>query len=405
MGVLFCFHNLQGMQATGRTPIFVCMSISEYRYVIAGSGFLGSVVAERIATELQQPVLVLEKRNHIGGNCHSQVHAGTGIEFHTYGTHIFHTSNERVWNYINRFTSFNSYRHQVLTTWRNRVYQMPINLETINSFYGVNLRPFEVDAFLQHEVQNSKMPEGDSMESRAIGLIGRPLYEALIKGYTQKQWQADPAHLPASLINRLPFRKNYDESYYYSRYQGIPTDGYTAIFEKMLQHPLIQVQLQTDFFDVRPHLHPDAIVVYSGPIDRLFDYCYGKLRWRTLRFEQEVVACEDYQGTSVMNFAEASVPHTRIHEPRHLHPERPYTRQQSLIIREYSQAAAEAAEPFYPVPDTANQELVKRYRERANQIPNLLVAGRLGDYRYYDMHETIARALELFDSSICSKNI
>ncbi|MFN4285202.1 MAG: UDP-galactopyranose mutase [Lacibacter sp.] len=376
------------------------MSIGAYRYVIVGSGFLGSVVAERIATQLRQPVLVLEKRNHIGGNCHSAVHAGTGIEYHTYGTHIFHTSNEKVWKYINQFTTFNSYRHQVLTTWRGRVYQLPINLETINSFYGINLRPYEVDSFLQQEVQKSNVPPGDSMEAYAIRLMGRPLYEAFIEGYTQKQWQAHPSTLPASLINRLPFRKNYDESYYHSRYQGIPLHGYTAIFEKMLQHPLINVRLQTDFFAVRQQLHSDALIVYSGPVDRLFDYCYGPLRWRTLRFEQEVVPYEDYQGTSVMNYAEAAIPYTRIHEPRHLHPERNYTRQQSLIIREYPATAGAADEPFYSIPDAANQELVLRYRALAEQTPNLLVAGRLGDYRYYDMHETIARALELFETRI-----
>jgi UDP-galactopyranose mutase len=376
------------------------MEPTAYKFVVAGSGFLGSVVAERIANELKKPVLVVEKRNHTGGNCYSEKDAETGIELHRYGTHIFHTSNEKVWGYINRFTAFNQYRHQVLTTHRGKVYQMPINLETINSFYNLSLKPYEVDAFLQSEINKEQLSSTDNFENKAISLVGRKLYEALIRGYSKKQWQADPKVLPASLLSRLPFRKNYDENYYFSRYQGIPVNGYTAIFEKMLANPLITVMLKTDFFDIREQLSPDAMIIYSGPVDKYFNYCYGKMKWRSLRFEKQTVPYGDYQGTSVMNYADEDIPYTRIHEPRHLHCERNYPANQSVIITEYPVAASDTHEPFYPVPDRFNQALVQQYRALAATQTNLVIAGRLGDYKYYDMHETINQALEIFETRI-----
>lgn len=380
-------------------PIFVGMQVSDFKYVIAGSGFLGSVLAERIATVLNKHVLVLEKRGHIGGNCYSETDQETGIEFHKYGTHIFHTSNEKVWSYINLFTSFNQYRHQVLTTHKGKVYQMPINLETINSFFSVSLKPFEVADFLNEQVKKEKASEESSFETKAISLVGRELYEAFIKGYSAKQWQTDPAKLPADILTRLPFRKNYDENYYFSTYQGIPINGYTAIFQKLLSNPLIDVRLNTDFFDVKDQLAADATVIYSGPLDRYFNYSLGKLKWRTLHFDKQIFDVEDYQGTSVMNFADESVLYTRQHEPRHLHPERRYTKNKTLIFTEYSRAD-DGCEPFYPVPDASNTKLAIAYRKLAEQEKYLIVAGRLGDYKYYDMHETIARALEIFDDQI-----
>ncbi len=375
------------------------MQVSDYKYVIVGSGFLGAVIAERITNVLHCPVLVVEKRSHIGGNCHSETDAETGIEFHTYGTHIFHTSNEKVWNYINQYTSFNQYRHQVLTTHAGKVYQMPINLETINSFFSVSLKPFEVEAFLKEQAASEKFGPITNFEEKAISLMGRPLYEAFIRGYTAKQWNANPADLPESLLKRLPFRKNYDENYYFSTYQGIPTDGYTAIFKKMLSHPLIDLRLNTDFFDIKEDIRKDAVIIYSGPIDRYFNYSLGKLNWRTLLFKKSVYNVEDYQGTSVMNFADASVPYTRMHEPRHFHPERTYTKEKTLVFTEYSKTD-DGNNPFYPVPDAANTKLANDYRELAQAEKNLIVAGRLGDYRYYDMHETISRALEIFEDQI-----
>lgn len=377
------------------------MESDKFRYLVVGAGFFGAVIAERIANDLGEKVLVIDKRNHIGGNCYSEVDAATGIEFHKYGTHILHTSNPVVWEYINRFTQFNGYRHQVLTTWQGKVYQMPINLETINSFYNLNLKPFEVEEFLKKEIRNEPYPAPKSFEEVAISMVGRPLYEAFIKGYTLKQWQKDPKEMPASILRRLPFRKNYNESYYESKWQGIPEDGFTAIFEKMLGHPNIEVRLNTDYFDIKDNFGPKTKVIYSGPIDRYFNFKHGRLTWRTLDFEFETIGVEDYQGNSVMNYAEQNIPFTRIHEPRHLHPERErvYPKDKTLIIREYSKFDT-GNNPYYPVTDERNQQMVLNYRAEAQNIPNLIIAGRLGDFRYYDMHETIARALEVYEKDI-----
>ncbi|MCW7462934.1 UDP-galactopyranose mutase [Leptospira limi] len=375
------------------------MDYSQFSVVVVGSGFFGSVIAERVASELKRKVLVIEKRNHIGGNCFSEVDPETGIEFHTYGTHIFHTSNEKVWNYIHKFTEFNNYFHQVLTTYQNKVYQMPINLETINQFYNVNLKPFEVDDFLAKEKAKDKIDSPPkNFEEKAISLIGRPLYEAFIRGYTKKQWNKDPKDLPEFILNRLPIRKNYNESYYYSRWQGIPKDGYGKIFERMLSNPLITTQLNTNYFDIKDKISKDVILVYSGPLDQFFEYKFGKLEYRTLRFESEVHPYDDYLGTSVMNFAEESVPYTRIHEPRHLHPERTYG-QKTLTIKEYS-SLDDGTNPYYPINDEKNSNLVKKYREEAQSLKNVYISGRLGDYKYFDMHETIASALGLFEDKI-----
>ena len=379
------------------------MTLENLKYLIIGSGFFGAVIAERIANDLGERVLVIDKRPHIGGNCYSEQDPATGIEYHKYGTHIFHTSNPVVWNYINQFTEFNSYYHQVLTTYKDRVYQMPINLETINAFYGTNLKPYEVDAFLAGEIAKENIQQATNFEEKAISMMGRPLYEAFIKGYTQKQWQKAPSEMPASILKRLPFRKNYNESYYYSRWQGIPLNGYTHIFENLLHHPKIELQLNVDYFDIKAQVSSETIQIYSGPIDRFFNFQYGHLDWRTLHFEKEIVPVEDFQGTSVMNYAEEQVPFTRIHEPKHLHPERSYTKDQTLIIREYSKRD-EGNHPFYPINDNRNQDLILKYRTAADQLKNVIISGRLGDYKYYDMHQTIARALEVYEQQIKPKH-
>lgn len=374
------------------------MELNEYPYIIVGSGFLGSVLAERIAAVLDQPVLVIEKRNHTGGNCHSEIDSETQIETHSYGTHIFHTSNKKVWDYINQFTSFNSYRHQVLASYKEKIYQLPINLETINSFFNVNLRPYEVDDFLASK-RIATGTASPNFEEKAISLIGKELYEAFIKGYTLKQWQMAPAELPGSVFSRLPFRKNYDENYFYDTWQGIPTDGYHSIFRKLLSNSKIRVMLDTDYFEIKERLNPKATLIYSGPIDRFFDYKYGKLTWRTLQFEKEIIPVEDYQGNAVINYPDIEIPYTRIHEPRHLHPERNYTDKKTVIFKEYSLADT-GDNPYYPIPSEKNNALYKLYKDEADQLQNVFISGRLGDYKYYDMHQTIDRALEIFETSI-----
>lgn len=373
------------------------MNLEGVKYLIIGSGFFGAVLAERIANVLNEKVLVIEKRNHIGGNSYSLDDPHTGIHYHLYGTHIFHTSNKRVWDYINKFTEFNGYFHQVLTRHKGKVFQMPVNLETINSFYNVDLKPYEVDDFLRKEIEKENIAEPKNFEEKAISMMGRPLYEAFIRGYTLKQWQKDPKDMPDSVLKRLPFRTNYNESYYYSRWQGIPVNGYGAIFEKMLKHPNIEVKLNTDFFDIRDQISKDTQIIYSGPIDQFFEYKYGRLEYRTLRFEVEIHPYEDYQGTSVMNYADVEVPFTRIHEPRHLHPERTdYPKDKTMIIKEYS-LLDDGSNPYYPINDQHNQDLILKYREETAKLTNVRISGRLGEYKYFDMHDTINHALEMFD--------
>ncbi|MEM6802577.1 MAG: UDP-galactopyranose mutase [Bacteroidota bacterium] len=376
------------------------MDFSSFPYIVVGSGFFGAVMAERIANDLGEKVLVIEKRNHIGGNSYSRIDPESGIEYHVYGTHIFHTSNEKVWQYINRFTDFNSYHHQVLSTYQDKVYQLPINLETINSFYGLNLKPFEVKDFLAGEIAKSETSETPTnFEEMAISMMGEALYKAFFRGYTLKQWNKDPKLMPASVLKRLPFRTNYNESYYNSRWQGIPLKGYTHIFKGLLRNSKIELKLNCDFFDIKDQISPKSTLIYSGPLDRFYNYKYGRLEWRTLRFEKEVKKVEDFQGTAVMNYPELSVPFTRIHEPRHLHPERTYHTDRSLLIREYSEMDT-GENPFYPINDARNQAVVKRYRAEAAKESNLIISGRLGDYKYYDMEATISRALELYENKI-----
>jgi UDP-galactopyranose mutase len=374
------------------------MDISDYSYVVVGSGLSGAVIAERIASQLHQPVLVIEKRNHIGGNCYSANDAATGIEYHAYGTHIFHTSNEKVWNYIRLFTAFNNYQHRVLSSHNGRIYQFPINLETINHFYNLNLKPYEVEDFMA-TIRDNFIKEPANFEEKALSLIGRDLYEAFFKHYTIKQWQVDPRDLPASIFNRIPFRTNYVDNYFFDTWQGIPEKGYTHLFQNLLSDKKIRVLLDADFFDIRDRLKKEAILIYSGPIDRFFDYKYGKLSWRTLRFEQETLNKEDYQGNSVINYPGPDTPFTRIHEPRHLHPERQFTKEKTIIFREYS-LFDQGDNPYYPIASTKNQDLLALYQQEAAALQQVFITGRLGDYKYYDMHHTIDRSLEIFETGI-----
>lgn len=375
------------------------MDFKGLKYLVVGSGFFGSVIAERIANDMNEKVLVIDKRSHIGGNCYSEDDGKTGIHYHKYGTHIFHTSNRKVWEYISRFTEFNGYYHQVLACHKDKIYQMPINLETINSFYNLQMKPFEVEDFLKKEISKEKIGKEKNLENKAISLVGRPLYEAFIKGYNKKQWQKDPKLLPESILSRLPFRKNYTESYYFSRWQGIPLLGYTEIFNRMLKHNNIETSLKTDYFNIRSQIPESTMVIYGGPIDKYYGYKFGKLEWRTLNFENEIVEMEDFQGTSVMNYTDENVPYTRIHEPRHLHPERNYAKEKTLIIREYSRLD-DGENPYYPVVGEQNQAATLKYIEQAQKSKNIIIGGRLGDYRYYDMHQVINAALETYENSI-----
>jgi UDP-galactopyranose mutase len=359
-----------------------------YDYLIVGCGFFGSVFAQQ-ARENGKSVIVVERRPHIGGNCYTRDYEDTGISLHVYGTHIFHCSDEVTWRYINRFTAFNRYQHRVLTTFKGKVYSMPINLGTINSFFGASLHPDEVAGFL-----DAQRPSGgvkpENLEDQAISLIGRPLYDAFIRGYTRKQWGQDPRELPASIITRLPVRNSYHDAYFDDRYQGIPVAGYTPIFERMLEG--IPVELGVDFFAEREVWEKLADkIVYTGPIDRYFDYCYGSLNWRSVRFEVERIRSSDYQGTAVMNYADEEIPYTRIHEPKHLHLERQWNRESTVIVREFSQVNPE--QPYYPVNLPRDQEVYEKYSALQKEHPNVIFGGRLARYKYFDMHQVIASAL------------
>jgi UDP-galactopyranose mutase len=368
--------------------------------VVVGSGFFGLTVAERAATELGLRVLILERRSHIGGNAYSEPDPDTGIEVHVYGSHLFHTSNPRVWEYCNRFTQFTDYRHRVYTNHRGQVYPMPINLGTINQYFDAAYSPDEARALVAGQAAEVGGEEAVNLEQKAISLIGRPLYEAFIKGYTAKQWQTDPRNLPAEIITRLPVRYTYDNRYFSDTYEGLPTDGYTAWLERMADHPNIEVRLETDFFDLKSDLVGQVPVIYTGPVDRYFDFVEGELGWRTLDFEREVVATGDYQGTSVMNYADESVPFTRIHEFRHFHPERDYPRDATVIMREFSRFADSTDEPYYPINTQADRARLLAYRDLAKGETGVVFGGRLGSYKYLDMHMAIGSALSRWDNVI-----
>jgi UDP-galactopyranose mutase len=368
--------------------------------VVVGSGFFGLTVAETVARLTGLRVLVLEKRDHLGGNAWSETEPTTGIEVHRYGAHLFHTSNERVWEYANRFTSFTGYQHRVFSVFKDRVYPMPINLGTICEYFGRHLSPAQARDLIHEQAAGSAAAEPDNLEEKAISLIGRPLYEAFVRGYTAKQWQHDPRELNPEIITRLPVRYTFDNRYFTDTHEGLPTDGYAAWLTRMASSPLIDVRLHTDFFDVRHELPADVPVVYTGPLDRYFDYSEGPLSWRTLDFEQEVLDVGDFQGTPVMNYADEDVPWTRIHEFRHFHPERDYPSDRTVVVREFSRAAERHDEPYYPVNGPEDRERLRRYRELARKEKDVYFGGRLGSYLYLDMHMAIASALSLVDNEL-----
>ena len=373
--------------------------------VVVGSGLFGLTIAEQAATELGLKVVLLDRRSHIGGNAYSENEEQTGIEVHRYGAHLFHTSNERVWEYVNRFTGFTNYVHRVYTRHNGIVYPMPINLGTINQFFNAAYSPAEAKALIAEQAGELAGTDPQNLNDKGISLIGRPLYEAFIKHYTAKQWQTPPEELPASIISRLPVRYTYDNRYFNDKYEGLPVDGYAAWLERMAAHPNIEVRLNTDFFSDDHEYSREKVlgqipVVYTGPVDRYFDYAEGDLSWRTIDLEEEVLPIEDFQGCSVMNYPDADVPFTRIHEFRHFHPERDYTKDATVIIREYSRFANKGDEPYYPVNTSVDREKLLKYRDLAKGEQNVLFGGRLGTYKYLDMHMAIGAALSMFDNKI-----
>ena len=373
--------------------------MQEVDVIVAGAGLWGCTVA-RVLAEAGRKVLVLEKRDVVGGNVRCATDPETGIEVHTYGSHIFHTHLDDVWNFVRRFVAFNGYQHKVLARYNGKTYFLPLGLTLVNQFYGLDLTPAELPAFIRAEAAKAPATDGAAnFETQAISFVGKPLYDAFIREYTRKQWGTDPKNLSADIIRRLPVRASYDVNYFPDYRQGIPLSGYNSLFDRLLDHPNVSVRCRTGFhFGTVAELGLPAAtpVFYSGPVDALFDYRFGALPWRSLRFETERVAVPDFQGTSVVNYTGAEVPYTRIHEFKHYHPEDRAVMEapSTIVCREYPKTWQPGDEPYYPVDTPASRELLARYRAEAAKTPNLIVGGRLGGYRYYDMDRSIGNALE-----------
>lgn len=358
--------------------------IGMYDYLIVGAGFFGSVFAHE-AHKRGKHCLVVERRGHIGGNCYTAT--VEGIHVHQYGAHIFHTSDEEVWKYINQFCRFNNYVNSPIANFHGEIYNMPFNMNTFSRLWNI-ATPAEAKAII--DAQRSDAPaQPDNLEEQAISLVGRDIYEKLVKGYTEKQWGRPCTELPAFIIRRLPVRFTYDNNYFNDRYQGIPEGGYTPIFEKLLDG--VEVRLNCDYLEHRDELRAQCKkVIFTGPIDRYFNYCFGPLQFRSLRFESEVLNQENYQGNAVVNYTDRETPYTRIIEHKHFEFG---TQPKTVITREYPMDWQPGAEPYYTVNDQQNNALYQRYAALAEQEPDVLFGGRLGEYKYYDMDKVIASAL------------
>ncbi len=380
------------------------VTFAGYDLVVVGSGFFGLTIAERAANELDKRVLVLERRSHIGGNAYSEPEPETGIEIHRYGAHLFHTSNTRVWEYVNRFTAFTGYQHRVFARVGEQVYAFPMNLALINQFFGRSHTPDEARALIAEQAGEIDTASARNLEEKAISLIGRPLYEAFVKGYTAKQWQTDPReldagdhHPPARALHlRQPLLQRHLRGPARRRLHGLAReDGGApehrgAAGRRLLRRRATQIPTGTP-------------TVYTGPLDRYFDFAEGELGWRTLDFEMEVVPTGDFQGTSVVNYNDVDVPFTRILEFRHMHPERDYPKDKTVVVREFSRFAESGDEPYYPINTSDDRAILQRYRELARKETanaNVLFGGRLGTYKYLDMHMAIGSALTMFDNRI-----
>lgn len=368
------------------------------RYFIIGAGIWGLTMARLIAEKFNEPVTVVEARSQVGGNSWSYFDAETGIECHRYGSHIFHTSNAQVWEFITRFDKFTNYRHKVLANHAGRIYSMPVNLFTINALYGTSLTPEAAREFVAMEAANAlghKQPV--NLEEKALFQIGAPLYEAFIRHYTAKQWGKAPAELPSSIISRLPVRYSYDISYFSDTWQGVPESGYGKLFTQMAAHPLIEVRLNCEFAQMRHEIPADAQIIYTGLPDALFAYKYGALEWRSLRFEWETLPVADFQGTSVMNYTDAEPAYTRIHEFKHYNPERReiFEAAKTVICREFPSTWRPGGDAYYPIPSIRNQKCYELYAREADKV-GIILGGRLGRYKYLDMDKAIADAMNVF---------
>ncbi|MDE6407527.1 MAG: UDP-galactopyranose mutase [Anaeroplasmataceae bacterium] len=358
-----------------------------FDYLIVGAGLYGSVCAYELSKKGYK-CLVIDKRNHIAGNIYTE--EIKGIQVHKYGAHIFHTDDKKIWDYINQFADFNNYINSPIAIYKNELYNLPFNMNTFSKLWGVKT-PAEAQAIIEKEKETYRIDNPKNLEEQAINLVGSTIYEKLVKGYTAKQWGKPCNQLPSFIIKRLPVRFTYDNNYFNDRYQGIPIGGYTQIIEKMLAN--VEVRLNYDFFEHQEELEKLCKkIIYTGPIDQYFGYCYGSLEYRTVRFENEILEQSNFQGNAVVNYTEYDVPYTRIIEHKHFEFDStsPYT----VISKEYSTSWKLGDEPYYPINDDKNGTLYQKYLELAKKKKNVLFGGRLAQYKYYDMDDVIASALK-----------
>lgn len=362
--------------------------MEKYDYLVVGAGLFGAIFAHE-AKQKGKKVLVIDKRNHVAGNIYTE--NIEGINVHKYGAHIFHTSNKEVWEYINKFTEFNNYINSPVAVYKNELYNMPFNMNTFNKLWGVKT-PKEAKEKIEEEKKEAQIGKPKNLEEQAISLVGKTIYEKLVKGYTEKQWGKRAAELPSFIIKRLPVRFIYDNNYFRDRYQGIPIGGYTGIIERMLEG--IEVKLNTDYFDNKEELENIADkIIFTGPIDKYYDYKFGELEYRSLRFENETLDEQNYQGNAVVNYTEYEVPYTRIIE--HKHFEYNLENPKTIITREYPDSWNKEKEPYYPINNDKNNSLYEKYLELSKEEKNVIFGGRLGAYKYYDMDKVIEQALDL----------
>ncbi len=375
----------------------------KYDYLIVGAGLFGAIFAHE-AKKAGKKVLVIDRRDHIGGNIYTK--EVEGIQVHQYGAHIFHTSDKEVWDYIQQFAEFNRYTNSPVARYKDELYNLPFNMNTFSKMWGVRT-PAEAKEIIQRQIKEAGITEPKNLEEQAISLVGKDIYEKLVKGYTEKQWGRRATELPSFIIRRLPVRYVYDNNYFNDKYQGIPVGGYTKIIERMLEGT--EVRLMTDFFADREILAKEAEnIVFTGMIDAYYDYCFGELEYRSLRFETEVLDMENYQGNAVVNYTEYEVPYTRIIEHKHFEygcqggygGDGSGVSDKTVITREYPAAWSRGEEPYYPMNDEKNNALYARYRELADQEEHVIFGGRLGMYRYYDMHQVVKEALECVRRSL-----
>ena len=364
----------------------------KYDYLIVGAGLFGAVFAQR-AKMAGKSVLVIDKRHHVGGNIYTE--DVEGIQVHKYGAHIFHTNDKKVWEYVNQFAEFNRYTNSPMANYRGELYSLPFNMLTFNKMWGV-ITPEEARAKIEKERAESGITEPQNLEEQAISLVGRDIYEKLVKGYTQKQWGRPCNELPSFIIKRLPVRFTYDNNYFNALYQGIPVEGYTKMIEKMLDG--VDVRLGIDYLIDREALEPLADkIVYTGTIDAYFNYCYGALGYRSVRFETEILDTDNYQGNAVINYTDEETPYTRIIEHKHFVFG---TQKKTVISREYSQEWTIDTEPYYPINNDENNALYEKYKALAENEHHVIFGGRLGQYRYYDMDAVILTALDTAEREI-----